>query len=178
MKVVFRTYTEKDGTPENGYWKVLQYLEGLKDKDIIVRVDIDKKNVLGYNEIDVFCPGLKISHLKLKKIEGNKFEATFDTKNLRAVFQVLLYMGKAGNGGHSYELLIGDKSFYIDGDGADYLESINGVSVNKIKESDRYEWSKIYDKNIENEKNDSIAQINEDQIRKIVNETLINLFKK
>ena len=86
MKVVFRTYTKKDGTPYYGYWAILQHLDGLKDKDITVRIDFDKKSQLGYNEVDIFCPSLKISHLKLNKIEGNKFEATFDTKDLRAIF--------------------------------------------------------------------------------------------
>ena len=172
MKIVFRTYTKKDGTPEDGYWAVLQHLERLKDKDILVRIDIDKKNQLGYDEVDVFCPSLKISHLELRQIEDSKFEATFDTKNLRAVFQVLLNMGKAGNGGHSYELLIGDKSFFIDGDGNDYLESINGVSLHNIKLEKRYDWADIYNKDIEKEN-----VINEDIIRQIVRESLTRLFK-
>ena len=179
MKVVFRTYTKRDGSPEDGYWAVLQHLEGLKDKDILVRIDIDKKNQLGYDEVDVFCPSLKISHLELKQIEESKFEATFDTKNLRTVFQVLLYMGKAGNGGHSYELLIGDKSFYIDGDGNDHLESINGTPLHKIKEDNRYGWSDIYNKDLEEkEENMNAIKINEAQLRKIVENAVTNILKE
>lgn len=174
MKVVFRSYTKKDGTPEGGYWEVLQYLEGLKDKDILVRIDIDKKNQLGYDEVDVFCPSLKISHLELKQAEednSSKFEASFDTKNLRAVFQILLFMGKAGNGGHSYEVLIGNKAFYIDGDGADYLESINGVSLHKIKETDRYKWSDVYNKDIKQEEGNTVT-ITESTLRKVIKESV------
>lgn len=173
MKVVFRTYTKRDGSPEYGYWAVLQYLEGLKEKDITVRIDIDKKNQLGYDEVDVFCPSLKISHLKLNKIDDSKFEATFDTKNLRAVFQVLLFMGKAGNGGHSYELLIGKKSFSIDGDGNDYLESINGTSLHKIKENDRYKWADIY-----NKEEKSNEQFTEDDVREMVAESVRRILKR
>lgn len=175
MKVIFRTYTKKDGTPEYGYWAVLQHLEGLKDKDITVRIDIDKRNQLGYDEVDVFCPSLKISHLELKKLEGSKFEASFDTKDLRAVFQVLLYMGKAGNGGHSYELLIGKESFSIDGDGADYLESINGTPLSKIKEDNRYDWADIYNKDI---KKEEPVTLNESQLRNIISETIKSVLSK
>ena len=168
MKVVFRTYTKKDGTPDDGYWAVLQHLEGLKDKDITVRIDIDKRNQLGYDEVDVFCPSLKISHLELKKLEDSKFEASFDTKEL-------LFMGKAGNGGHSYELLVGNECFYIDGDGADYLESINGTPLHKIKEDNRYEWSDIYNKDIEKEEP---VTLNESQLRNIISETIKNVLSK
>jgi len=175
MKVVFRTYTKKDGSPEYGYWAVLQHLEGLKEKDILVRIDIDKKNQLGYDEVDIFCPSLKISHLELKQLDKSKFEATFDTKNLRAVFQVLLTMGKVGNPGHSYELLIGKESFSIDGDGADNLESINGVAVNKISESNRYDWADIYNKDIEKEEP---VTLNESQLRNIISETIKTVLSK
>lgn len=175
MKVVFRTYTKKNGSPEDGYWAVFQHLEGLKDKDITVRIDIDKRNQLGYDEVDVFCPSLKISHLELKKLEDRKFEASFDTKDLRAVFQVLLFMGKAGNGGHSYELLIGKESFYIDGDGADYLESINGTPLHKIKEDRRQDWADIYNKDVENEEP---VTLNESQLRNIISETIKNVLSK
>lgn len=171
MKIVFRTYTKKDGSPENGYYEILQYLEGLKEKNVLVRIDIDKKNVLGTNEVDIFCPSLKISHLNLKKIEGSKFEATFDTKNLKEIFHVLLTLGKTGNGGHSYELLIGDKSFYIDGDGSDYLESINGVSVHNIKEDNRYDWPKIYQ-----EPKESIV-MSESEFKKLLSESLEQILK-
>jgi hypothetical protein len=173
MKVVFRTYTKKDGTPDYGYWAVLQHFEGLKDKDILVRIDIDKKNQLGYDEVDVFCPSLKISNLKLKKLDDRKFEASFDTKNLRAIFQVLLFMGKAGNGGHGYEVLIGDKSFYIDGDGADYLESINGTSLHKIKEDKRYDWADVY-----NKEDEDVIHLDETRLREIVRESVIRVLNE
>ena len=172
MKVVFRTYTKKDNSPEDGYWAVLQHLEGLKEKDILVRIDIDKKNQLGYDEVDIFCPSLKITNLKLKNIEGNKFEAEFDTKDLRAVFSVLINMAGAGNGGHSYEALIGKQSFFIDGDGADHIESINGVKVTGKICGDRSKWADIYNKK-ENE--DESMKFTEDDINEMVTEAVNKL---
>lgn len=174
MKVVFCTYSDRKGEPENGYWKILQHLEGLKEKDLLVRIDINKKTEYSLDEEDFFFPALKISHLKLKKLDDRKFEATFDTKNLRNVFTLLVKLAKHGNGGHSYELLIGKNSFYIDGDGADHLVSINDVAVNKIKENDYYHWHEIWEKDLEKDTEDekNVIKINEEQLQKIVLESV------
>jgi hypothetical protein len=177
MKIVFNTYTTKKGDPEDGYWEILQYLEGLKEKDLLVRVDIGKKTEYSLEEEDFFFPSLKISHLKLNKLDGNKFEAEFDTKYLRCIFVFLLTLGKHGNGGHSYEVLIGKKSFYIDGDGADHLVSINGVSVNKIKEHDIYHWAEIYNKDVEKDNNMKYT-MNEQQIRSLISNTVKKVLKE
>ena len=44
MTVRFRSYTKKDGTPEDGVYAVLEHLNGLTEKDIVVRIDYNKKN--------------------------------------------------------------------------------------------------------------------------------------
>jgi len=169
MTVRFRSYTKKDGSPEDGVYAVLEHLNGLTEKDIVVRIDYNKKSEYGLDEEDFFFPSIKISHLELKKVDDDRaFEATFDTKNARAVFALLVTMGAHGNGGHSYEMCIGKKVFYIDGDGADYVESINGVKVNGKLASDRYHWPDVYNKGIENE----TVTINEDTLRVIVSESI------
>lgn len=168
MRVVFRTYTKKDGSPENGVAAILQHLADHNEKNVVVRLDIDKKNVYGYDEEDFFFPSLKITKLEIKPIDERKFEATFNTKDLRAMFVLLLKLGAIGNCGHSYELLIGDKSFYFDGDGADYVESINGVELSSKIYNDKYKWPKIYNEDMKK----NTIKLNEAQLRKVVAESV------
>ena len=168
MRVVFRTYTKKDGSPEDGVAAILQHLADHNEKNVVVRLDIDKKNVYGYDEEDFFFPSLKITKLEIKPIDDRKFEATFNTKDLRAMFVLLLKLGAIGNCGHSYELLIGDKSFYFDGDGADYVESINGVKLSSKIYDDKYKWPKIYNEDMEK----NTIKLNEAQLRKVVAESV------
>ena len=40
MRVKFRTYTKKDGSPESGVYEMLQYLEGNTKKDFVIRMTI------------------------------------------------------------------------------------------------------------------------------------------
>ena len=169
MTVRFRSYTKKDGSPEYGVYAVLEYLNGLTEKDIVVRIDYDKKSVFSLNEVDFFFPTLKISHLKLKNIDDHgTFEATFDTKDLRSVFALLAAIGGAANPGHSYEMCIGKKRFSIDGDGADYIESINGVKLTGKLVDDRNKWPDVYNKGTETE----YVTISEAQLRKIISESI------
>lgn len=174
MKVEFRSYTKKSGEPENGLYKILEYLNGLTKKDFFVRIDIDNKKDLGYDEEAFFCPSLKITNLKLTKKEDSTFEAEFNTKNLRAVFTLLTLIGAHANGGHSYELLIDNEHFYIDGDGADYVASINGVKLSKFM-NDKYKWPDVYNKK---QDENGVIKINESQLRKIIQESIKEIKKR
>lgn len=176
MKVVFRTYTKKDGSPEYGVYAVLEHLNGLKEKDVLVRIDVDKANELGFDEVDIYCPSPKISHLELRKFDDRKFEASFDVKHKREVFQILLNIGMAANPGHSFEMMIGKEHFYIDGDGADYIESINGRELNSKLYSDKYEWSKVYNKEDDDMK--ETVNLNESQLRKVISECVKSVLQE
>lgn len=173
MKVVFRTYTKRDGTPDYGYYAVLEHLNGNTEKDLVVRIDFDKKNVYSLEEEDFFFPSLKISKLKLNKLGDSKFEAEFTTKDQRAMVALLITMGNCGNGGHCYEMSIGKKTFCIDGDGADYLESINGHKINGKLYSQRDKWHELYDK-----KDEESNTITEEDLKKLVSESVRRVLKR
>ena len=173
MKVIFRTYTHKDGTPDHGYYEILEHLNGNTEKDIVVRVDYDKKNDYSLDEEDFFFPSLKISKLKLNKLDDSKFEAEFTTKNQRTIVAFLISLGAHGNPGHSYQLCIGKKVFYIDGDGADYLESINGHALKSKLLSDKYKWHELYDK-----EDDKTNTITEEELVELVSESVKRVLKR
>ena len=170
MKVKFRTYTKKDGSPEDGLYEMLQYLDGNTKKDFVIRMDYGKKNEHATEEVDLFCPSLKISKLQLNKIEGNTFEAEFKTNNPRLMFKFLINLGNIGNGGHSFSVRIDDKDFYFDGDGADNVVSINDRKVDNKLFNDTYEWAKVYNQDFETE--NTQTTISEARLRKIISESL------
>lgn len=174
MKVVFRTYTKKDGTPEDGYYEILQHLNGNTEKDIVVRIDYYKKNKYSLDEEDFFFPTLKISKLKLIKRNDHEFEAEFTTKDQRNIVALLVTLGAHGNGGHSYELSIGKKVFYIDGDGSDHLVSINGIKLSGKYMTDRNKWPEMYDK----EKEEDSNTITEEDLKKLVSESVRRVLKR
>ena len=90
-------------------------------------------------------------------------------------------MGFLGNGGHSYSILINDKRFSFDGDGADYISSINDTKVNRELLSVDKQID-VYNKGVQKEdenlnessrcfkitEND-IANMVEEAIRKVIN---------
>ena len=169
MRIVFRSYTKKDGSPNGGYAEILEYLNGLTEKDNVVRIDYDKKNEFGFDEVDFFFPTLKISKLNITPFGGRKFEATFETKVPRSVFALFVTLAGTGNCGHSYEVAIGKKSFSIDGDGADYVESINGVKLRGDILDNRTKWPEIYNKK---ECKNNLVEITETQLIKLVKESV------
>jgi hypothetical protein len=95
---------------------------------------------------------------------------------------MLVQMGCLGNGGHSYTILINDKRFSFDGDGADYISSINDTKLNREIFSNIYKQIDIYNKGVQKEdesvnesshrfkitEND-IANMVEEAIRKVIN---------
>ena len=170
MKVKFRTYTKKDGSPEYGLYEMLQYLDGNTKKDFVIRMDYDKKNEHSLDEVDLFCPSLKLSKLKLNKIDDSTFEAEFKVNNPRLMFKFLINLGNIGNCGHSFSVRIADKDFSFDGDGADNVVSINDRKVDNKLFNDTYEWVKVYNKEFKTE--DMKQTIDEKTIRQMVSESV------
>lgn len=94
-------------------------------------------------------------------------------------------MGFLGNGGHSYTILINDKRFSFDGDGADYISSINDTKVNRELLSVDKQID-VYNKGVQKEdenvnessrcfkitEND-IANMVEEAIRKVINKKIV-----
>ena len=94
-------------------------------------------------------------------------------------------MGFLGNGGHSYTILINDKRFSFDGDGADYISSINDTKVSRELLSVDKQID-VYNKGVQKEgenvnessrrfkitEND-IANMVEEAIRKVINKKII-----
>ncbi len=175
FKVVFGSYSKKDGTPEDGVYEILQYLEGLKEKDILVRLDPDMK----YEGVDLFCDSLSIKNLQVKKInDRGEYEASFETKNKSNIIRLLANMGNIGNGGHSYDIKIGKKTFYFDGDGADRIVSINGVELRGDMKKPYY-WGKFYEKEEKiDESMRKIIKLNESQLKNLVMESAKRVMKE
>ena len=94
-------------------------------------------------------------------------------------------MGFLGNGGHSYSILINDKRFSFDGDGADYISSINDTKVNREllsvdKQIDVYNKGvKKEDENVNESSRcfkiteNDIANMVEEAIRKVINKKIV-----
>ena len=95
-------------------------------------------------------------------------------------------MGFLGNGGHSYSILINDKRFSFDGDGADYIYSINDTKLNHELFSNINKQIDTYNKGVQKEdenlnessrcfkitEND-IANMVEEAIRKVINKKIV-----
>ena len=69
MVIKYSGYFNKKGEPEGGVQEILEFLKGLNDKDILVRMDYDKKNKTSWDEVDLFCKSLKISNLEITEGE-------------------------------------------------------------------------------------------------------------
>ena len=174
MKVEFRGYTNKNGDFDGGYGEVLQYLATLNDKDATAQVDYD----MTYECVDIIAPSLKIKNLNFEqKDDKNNFIATFDTtkKSRDYVIKLLVSLAKAGNCGHSYGVRINKEKLYIDGDGADYLPSINGIKINSLKGP--YEYGKISNKETENIETNKL-NISEEKLNNIIKESIIRHLNK
>ena len=178
MRMIFSSYTKKDGTPEDGAAKILQYLSTHKLKDVVVRLDVDNKKRHNLEEQDFFFPSLSIKNLEikpLKKYGDGKFEATFDTKDYLAIFKLFLTIGELGNGGHSYDIYIGKEGFCFDGDGADRINSINGALLNRKLYDNLYDWPKIYNKDVEQK---DTTQLTEAKLRRVIEESVRTVLKE
>ena len=137
IKIDFNAYySEKKGVfNDGGIYPILEYLKDNKLKDALVRLDVDEKNKNSWEEVDLFCKELTINSLDYTVNEKShpKYTAnvTCNPASGKSLIKMLVQMGCLGNGGHSYTILINDKRFSFDGDGADYISSINDTKVNR-----------------------------------------------
>jgi len=156
MKVLFRGYNRnKKGEFEGGYGDVLTFLQTLNDDEAFAKIDYD----MPYEGEDIIADSLKIKNLKFNEKNDHEFEATFETtkKSSKYVAKLLIKMGMAGNGGHSYGVKINKKKIYIDGDGADYLTSINGIDLKHLK--DPYHYGDVFKNETESNQQNESKQI-------------------
>lgn len=176
LKIEFCAYynDKKEKFDEGGLYPFLEYCQSSKPKDVVVRVDYD----MDFDEIDIYCESLAISHLSYEKIDDGNFVAKFtcDSKSGKPLMRVIYALGKAGNGGHSYTFTVGKEKFNFDGDGADRIMKINDVKFHKIKNSyDLGEvWNDTTRKNneeIDNNMSVNIEEIVRQTIKNIVNES-------
>jgi hypothetical protein len=87
------------------------------------------------------------------------------------MWKFLMALGTHGNGGHSYELCIGDKWLDVDGDGADWLKKINKADSGKWKKINSYNY-----KDYALEKDDEEV-LNEHKLRCIIKEAILEEIK-
>ena len=187
IKIDFNAYySEKKGVfNDGGIYPILEYLKDNKLKDALVRLDVDDKNKNSWEEVDLFCKELSINSLDYTVDEKShpKYTAniTCNPASGKSLIKMLVQMGFLGNGGHSYTILINDKRFSFDGDGADYISSINDTKVNRELLSVDKQIN-VYNKSIQKEdenvnessrcfkitEND-IANMVEEAIRKVIN---------
>ena len=157
LKVEFNGYySEKSKKFDGGLYPILEYIKDNKLKNVIVRLDYDKKNTTSWDEVDLYCSELSIKKLSFS-ISGTypKYIAYIECnrKYVRFLIKMLIQMALLGNGGHSYGILINDKQFNFDGDGADHISSINDIEINKKVYSDTNKQIDIYNKSLNNDKN-------------------------
>ena len=187
IKINFNAYyNEKKGIfDDGGVYPILEYLKDNKLKDVLVRLDVDDKNKNSWEEVDLFCKELSINSLDYTVDEKShpKYTAnlTCNPASGKSLIKMLVQMGFLGNGGHSYSILINDKRFSFDGDGADYISSINDTKVNRELLSVDKQID-VYNKGVQKEdenlnessrcfkitEND-IANMVEEAIRKVIN---------
>ena len=191
IKIDFNAYyNEKKGIfDDGGVYPILEYLKDNKLKDVVVRLDVDDKNKNSWEEVDLFCKELTINSLDYTVNEKShpKYTAnvTCSPASGKSLIKMLVQMGFLGNGGHSYTILINDKRFSFDGDGADYISSINDTKVNRELLSVDKQIN-VYNKGIQKEdenvnessrcfkitEND-IANMVEEAIRKVINKKIV-----
>lgn len=191
IKIDFNAYynEKKSIFDDGGVYPILEYLKDNKLKDVVVRLDVDEKNKNSWEEVDLFCKELTINSLDYTVNEKShpKYTAnvTCSPASGKSLIKMLVQMGFLGNGGHSYTILINDKRFSFDGDGADYISSINDTKVNREllsvdkqidvynkgvqKEGENINESSRYFKITEND----IANMVEEAIRKVINKKIV-----
>ena len=192
IKIDFNAYySEKKGVfNDGGIYPILEYLKDNKLKDALVRLDVDDKNKNSWEEVDLFCKELSINSLDYTVNEKSypKYTAnvTCNFASCKSLIKMLIEIGRLGNIGHSYTILINDKSFSFDGDAADYIYSINDTKLNHELFSNINKQIDVYNKGVQKEdenvnesscrfkitEND-IANMVEEAIRKVINKKIV-----
>lgn len=188
IKIDFNAYySEKKGVfNDGGIYPILEYLRDNNLKDALVRLDVEVKNKNSWDEVDLFCKELSIKKLDytVNKNKHPKYTAnvTCSPASGKSLIKMLIKMAELGNCGHSYMILINDKKFSFDGDGADHISSINDTEVNHELFSNINKQIDTYNKGVQKEdesvnesscrfkitEND-IANMVEEAIRKVIN---------
>jgi hypothetical protein len=177
IKVDFNAYySEKSKKFDGGLYPILQYLKDNNLKDVLIRLDIDRKNETTWDEVDIFCKELSIKKLDYsindKKYPKYTAYITCNYRSGKSLIKFLSYIAQLGNGGHSYSMLIGDKTFYFDGDGADHISSINDTKLTSEIFTNMYKLSDILKKGAEN--NDTVNEtinLTDKELKKIIKES-------
>lgn len=180
IKVNFNAYySEKSKKFDGGLYPILEYIKDNKLKNVIVRLDYDKKNTTSWDEVDLYCSELSIKKLSFSISDTYpKYTAYIECnpKYVRFLIKMLIQMASLGNGGHSYGILINDKQFNFDGDGADHISSINDITLNKEVYSDINKQVDIYNKSLNNDKNmnenKKQIKLTESEFKHIVSESV------
>lgn len=180
IKVNFNAYySEKSKKFDGGLYPILEYIKDNKLKNVIVRLDYDKKNTTSWDEVDLYCSELSIKKLSFSINDTYpKYTAYIECnrKYVRFLIKMLIQMASLGNGGHSYGILINDKQFNFDGDGADHISSINDIKIDKKVYSDINKQIDIYNKSLNNDKNmnenKKQIKLTESEFKHIVSESV------
>lgn len=185
IKVNFDAYyNEKKETFDGGLYPILEYIKSNTLKNAIVRLDVNGKNETSWEEVDLFCPELSIKELGYT-INGTGINRGFTAnikcspKSGKSLIKLLIMMGELGNGGHSYGILINDKKFFFDGDGADHISEINNTRLDSEIYSNTYKQAEIFKKgsNEEQNVNENIVKLTETDIKNIIKESVKKVLK-
>lgn len=189
LKIEFNAYyNERKGVfDDGGIYPILEYIKNNKLKNVLVRLDVDKKNETSWEEVDLFCNDLSIKKLGYtindKKYPKYTANVVCKPSAAKSLIKMLVQMGYLGNGGHSYGIFIGDKHFSFDGDGADHISSINDIDLNKELFSNISKQIEIYNKGLRQNDEDNINEslrlkITENDITYMVEKAIKNISKK
>lgn len=189
LKIEFNAYyNERKGVfYDGGIYPILEYIKDNKLKNVLVRLDADKKNETSWKEVDLFCNDLSIKKLDYtindKKYPKYTANVVCKPSTAKSLIKMLVQMGHLGNGGHSYRIFIGDKQFSFDGDGADRISSINDIDLDKELFSNISKQIEIYNKGLKQNDEDNINEslrlkITENDITYMVEKAIKNISKK
>lgn len=111
--------------------EILDYLQGKKLEDVVIRMDYYKKNEISFDEVDLFCSKINVKTVEyFPKEHGNAVaKVTCDKQTGYSLIKLFMNLGAIGNCGHTFEVLIGKEEFCFDGDGSDRVDSINGEKL-------------------------------------------------
>lgn len=112
---------------------LLNFLQENKANEYIFKLDEDSF----YDEIDFVFGKLRVSGVEKEESEGKRYgdKYTFRFKcnkeTEKALIKLIGGVKTLGDGGHSFSVRINNKSIFYDGDGSDYITSINGKELTK-----------------------------------------------
>lgn len=180
IKISFNAYySEKSKKFDGGLYPILEYIKENTLKNAIVRLDYDNKGKTSWDEVDLFCEELSIKELSYEiNDKYPKYIANIVCKpnSGKCLIKMLIEMALLGNGGHSYGILINDKKFGFDGDGADHISSINDIELTSEIYKNQNKKIEIYNKGIKNEINENMnnkqIKMNDKQFKTFIKESV------